>query len=267
MAARRGLGLVVASAGLGALILASPILRDKALLREAPAPQPQTETRAPGEQDDGQGVAEIVAGSSPTPAPVIARPVAPETIAPLEIEHHALERVEAREPLGPIGQVHIPSQGPPKETVLHRPLVTEAGTFQAMGYDIALPGLLPTSETELCGEGEAAWPCGIHARTAFRNWLRGRALACVVPPAPPAETVITPCLLGKFDAGAWLVGQGWARVDPADDRYAALGQKAQMAGRGLYGAGPGALAPFSVTLPPMADQNDPPSEEMQSSGD
>ena len=232
-------------------------------MHDAPASQPQAESIKQSEQD----TAEIIAGSLPAPVPVIARPVAPETIAPLEIEHHALERIEARGPLGPIGQVHIPSQGPPKETVLHRPLVTKAGAFQAMGYDIALPGLLPTSETELCGEGEAVWPCGIHARTAFRNWLRGRALACVVPPAPPAETVATSCLLGKFDAGAWLVGQGWARVDPADDRYAALGQEAQMAGRGLYGAGPGALAPFSVTLPPMAGQNDPPSEETQSSGD
>lgn len=267
MAARRGLGMVVALAGLGALILASPILLDKALLREAPAPQPPVETQAPGEQDDEQDTAEIVAGSLPAPVPVIARPVAPETIVPLEIEHQALERVEARGPLGPIGQVHIPSQGAPKETVLHRPLVTAAGTFQAMGYDIALPGLLPTLETELCGEGEAAWPCGIHARTAFRNWLRGRALACVVPPAPPAETVTTPCLLGKLDAGAWLVGQGWVRVDPADERYAALGQEARLAGRGLYGTGPGALAPFGVTLPQMTDQNDPPSEETQSSGD
>lgn len=262
MAGRRGLGVVVAFAGLGALVLASPILLDRTLLRKAPASQPQAETLA----RDKQNGAEVVAGSSPASAPVIARPVAPETIAPLEIEHHALERVEARGPLGPMGPVHIPSQGPSKETVLHRPLVTAAGTFQAMGYHVALPGLLPTPETELCGEGEGAWPCGIHARTAFRNWLRGRALVCVVPPAPPAETVTTPCLLGKFDAGAWLVGQGWARVDPADDRYIALGEEARMAGRGLYGSRPGGLSAFSVTIPQVADQDDPP-PETEPSGD
>lgn len=259
MARRRGLGVVVAFAGLGVLVLASPTLLDRALLRKPPAFQPQAEMVKPDKP-------EVVDGSLPASAPVIARPVASETIAPPEIEHHVLERVEARGPLGPMGPVHIPSQGPPKETVLHRPLVTEAGAFQAMGYHIVLPGLLPTPETELCGEGEGAWPCGVHARTAFRNWLRGRALACVVPPAPPAETVTTPCFLGKLDAGAWLVGQGWARVDPADDRYIALAEEARMAGRGLYGGRPGGLSPFSVTIPQMAGQGDPP-PEMEPSGD
>src|SRR5690606_34771605 len=160
--------------------------------------------------------------------------------APVPVEHHELERIDAREPLSPIGRAHVPSDGPPKETVLHRPLVTQAGAFEAMGYRIVLPGLLPTPETEQCGEGGAGWPCGIHARTAFRNWLRGRALACVVPPAPPAEVVTTPCLLGAQDAGAWLVGQGWALAKPGDDRYAALEEEARKAGRGLHGAAPDA---------------------------
>lgn len=255
MARRRGLGVIVALAGLGMLALASPVLLERALLREV-LPPPQTGAEEPAVPDGEQASAP----SATMPSPVIARPIAPEVIAPPRIEHHELERIDARQPLGPIGSAHVPSQGPARQTVLHRPLVTGAGAFEAMGYHIVLPGLLPTPETKICGEGEAAWPCGIHARTAFRNWLRGRALACVVPPAPPAETVTTPCLLGAVDAGAWLVEQGWVQVDPADDRYASLGEAARHAGRGLYGAGPGALAPFSVTLPPMADRQDLPPE-------
>lgn len=261
---RRGLGVMVALAGLGMLALASPILLDRVLLHEISVPQseaqpqPEIEAEKSAVPDEGQAAAP----SSPAPLLIIARPVAPETIAPPEIKQHELERIDPRQPLGPIGSAHVPSQGPVKETVLHRPLVTGAGAFEAMGYRIMLPGLIATAATKICGEGDAAWPCGIHARTAFRNWLRGRALACVVPPAPPPEQVVTPCSLGKIDAGAWLVEQGWALADPADDRYAGLGVEARSAGRGLYGAGPSALVPFNVTLPPAADQGLPPAEAL-----
>lgn len=243
--------MAVALAGLGALALASHLLLDRVLLHETAAPQsgaqppPEIEPEKSAVPDEGQAAA----SSSPTPLSIIARPVAPETIAPPEIKQHELERIDPRQPLGPIGSAHVPSQGPAKETVLHRPLVTGAGAFEAMGYRIMLPGLIATAATKICGEGGAAWPCGIHARTAFRNWLRGRALACVVPPAPPPELVVTPCSLGKIDAGAWLVEQGWALADPADDRYIALENEARSVRRGLHGTGPTGLAPFSVTLP------------------
>lgn len=227
MARRRGQGVAVAIAGLAMLALAAPVLRDRALrgMGEAEATIRRSEAKEPDR-------------APPVATPSIARPVAPQIIAPPPVEHPELERIEAREPLSQMGRAHVPSEGPPKETVLHRPLVTQAGAFEAMGYRIVLPGLIVTAQTQMCGEGEAAWPCGLHARTAFRNWLRGRALACVVPPAPPADPVTTPCRLGGFDAGGWLVAQGWARADPTDDRYAALADEALKAGRGLHGAGP-----------------------------
>ena len=246
MARRQGLGAAVACAGLAILVLAGPALRDRAL-------------RGTHENQAVPEAATIVQGEPPPPGhiapaatPAFIRPVAPQIIAPPLLERHELERIDAREPLSPIGRAHVPSEGPPKETVLHRPLVTRAGAFEAMGYRIVLPGLLQTEETEMCGDGDSAWPCGVHARTAFRAWLRGRALACTVPPAPPAEPVTTPCRLGAFDAGAWLVEQGWVRVDPADSRYAALAQEARAARRGLYGAGPAEL-PRGPAVTPSSD--------------
>lgn len=250
---RRRLGPVVALAGLGALVLAAPMLRER-VAGQGGEPPPSIAI----------GKAETEAPTAPPapPAPVAARPVAPEVVAPPPVELQVLERIDARDPLSPIGRAHAPSEGPPKETILHRPLAAQAGTFEAMGYRIVLPGLLPTPADETCGSGGASWPCGIHARTAFRNWLRGRALACVVPPAPPAGPVTTPCRLGSQDAGAWLVGQGWARADPADDRYAAQEEEARKARRGLHGSAPAALAPFAVTVPeagtgPAADDGPP----------
>lgn len=248
----RRLGPAVALAGLGALVLAAPVLRERVAGQGAAAP---SVAAVAGESE---------AATPPLrPAPGAARPVAPEVVAPPPVAPQVLERVEAREPLSPIGRAHAPSEGPPKETILHRPLVVAAGEFGSGGYRVVLAGVRPTPAGETCGRGDASWPCGVHARTAFRNRLRGRALACVVPPAPPAAPVTTPCRLGGQDAGAWLVGQGWARADPADPRYAALEEEARKAGRGLHGAAPAALAPFSVTVPeagadPAADGDPPP---------
>lgn len=240
----RPLALVVAIGGLGALVLAAPVLRERV---SQPAPtRPAADTAAAG-------------GTSQAAAPVsfVARPVSPDIVAPPPLDPQGLERVAPREPLSPIGRAHVPSEGPPKETVLYRPLVTEAGAFVAMGYRVILAGLRPTPADETCITDGVSWPCGIRARTAFRNWLRGRALACVVPPAPPspssAEAVTTPCRLGKVDAGGWLVAQGWALPDPADERYAEEARAAREAGRGLHGPAPAAAAPLTVTVPDLTE--------------
>lgn len=239
MAAMRPLALVIALGGIGALVLAAPLLR----ARVSP----------PAEEVPAVAAAEVAAAPPATPVPFVVRPVAPEIVAPPPVEQRVLERIEAREPLSPIGRARVPSEGPPKETVLHRPLVALAGAFGAMGYHVVLAGLRPTPVDETCVSDGVSWPCGIHARTAFRNWLRGRALACVVPPVPPQEALAVSCRLGKLDAGEWLVAQGWAHADPADERYAAQARAAREAGLGLYGPAPAAPAPFTVTVPELED--------------
>ncbi|MCO5156287.1 MAG: thermonuclease family protein [Aquamicrobium sp.] len=243
----RPFALAVALGGLGALVLAAPALREQA-----------SRTGTAGLDDAPQAAAVVEEereAAPPPPAPFIVRPVSPDIVAPPPLEPHRLERIDPREPLSPIGRAHVPSEGPPKETVLHRPVVGEAGAFEAMGYRIVLAGLMPTPVDESCAVDGVPWPCGVHARTAFRNWLRGRALACVVPPAPTAEIVATPCRLGAFDAGEWLVAQGWARPDPDDARYAAQAEGARAARRGLYGPGPAAAAPLTVTVPELTERD------------
>ena len=242
----RPLALAVALLGIGALVLVAPAMRGKV--------RPADDVAA----GSGPAVTETAAAreaAPATPIPSVVRPVAPEIVAPPPVEPRALERIEPRAPLGPMGRAHVPSEGPPKETVLHRPLVVQAGAFEAMGYRIVLAGLRPTPADETCIADGVSWPCGVHARTAFRNWLRGRALACVVPPAPPAETVVTPCRLGGFDAGEWLVAQGWAHADAADGRYGEQARAAREARRGLHGSAPAAAALPTVTVPKLSDSD------------
>ncbi|MGQ2903804.1 MAG: thermonuclease family protein [Neoaquamicrobium sediminum] len=183
------------------------------------------------------------------PVPSRVRPVAPDVVAAPLVEQEGLERIDPREALG-IGRVRAPSEGPPAETMLHRPVATAAGAFEARGYHVALSGIEVTDADETCGSDGASWPCGVHARTAFRNWLRGRALSCVVPPVAPQDTVVTECKLGGHDTAAWLVAQGWVRA-VADGPYAEMEAEAREKGRGLFGAAPSSAAPppLTVTLP------------------
>lgn len=190
---------------------------------------------------------EPVSRPAPRASPRV-RPVAPERVALPEVAPEALERIEERAPLGPIGRAQAPSEGGPKPTILHRPLAVSAGVFQSRGHTVALAGIDPPAADEECVSGGVAWLCGVHARTAFRNWLRGRALTCVVPPVPAPETVVTECMLGKQDAAAWLVAQGWARALP-DGPYAQAEASARAAGRGLFGPAPTLPEPAAAPEP------------------
>lgn len=170
------------------------------------------------------------------PAPQTMQPVAPE-IAARPAEPEVPERAGQREPPGAAGPAQETSEAPPRRTILHQPVAVAAGLVEAQGYTIALAGIVPTDTGETCGGNGASWPCGVHARTAFRNWLRARALTCAVPREPEPETVVSDCLLGGQNPAEWLVAQGWARAAP-DGPYAALEEEARANRRGLFGPAP-----------------------------
>lgn len=140
------------------------------------------------------------------------------------------------------------SAGALRERLLYRPLALGAGEFVAQNYRVILAGLEATAKDEMCGSGLDEWSCGLHARTAFRNWLRGRAITCAVPPTPPATAITARCQLAEQDPAEWLVSQGWARA-LANGPYAALGARAQAQERGLFGPAPVATLPVTSTAP------------------
>ena len=201
------------------------------LVEREPADDPGiAEAVANGGEEAGRKSIPVV-GNTDNRMPV--RPVAPGIVAVPPIETATLLRVEPRRPLSPIGQAPDPADGPPEETILYRPVATAAGHIAAQGYEIEFAGIVVTPADETCGTASSSWPCGIHARTAFRNLLRGRAVACVVPPVPSEETLIVDCRLGELDPAAWLVEQGWAHAEPGG-AYAGLEAAARAARRGLF---------------------------------
>ncbi|MBX3570033.1 MAG: thermonuclease family protein [Rhizobiaceae bacterium] len=177
------------------------------------------------------------------------RPDLAEDAAPSAgADQMGLERLAPREALSELGQALPPRPKAPGEwkgTRLAQPVATAAGLVEAKGYRVAVAGVDPVPAEEMCSYQGRDWPCGVRARAAFRAFLRGRAITCVVPPEAERDIVTAGCMVGKQDIAAWLVGNGWAPAR-ADGDYASLGDEARAAGRGIFGPPPATTAPSSI---------------------
>lgn len=177
-----------------------------------------------------------------------ARTIDPELVAPPALRSREWERVAPREPLSSLALAQPPRPKMPDEwegTPLFQPIASAAGLIEAKGYSIAIAGIDPVKPDETCGDAGKSWHCGLRARTAFRAFLRGRAVVCAVPPQGERDIIAARCRIGKQDIGRWLVENGWARATE-DGPYAQAGEKARKAGKGIFGE-----APDPSGLPPQ----------------
>lgn len=184
------------------------------------------------------------------------RVIAPDVIAVPPVDPSALKRVEPRAPLGDLGMAARPAPqkrdaGKPRVSILirpkrppliHNPVALSAGRIEAQGKVIAIEGIEELPADAQC----AGKPCGMIARTAFRNWLRGRAMACELPEegmgGAKAETdgqdnaITAPCSVGGEDVAYWLAVHGWIFKATAKDPEGGV-EEARSSGAGLYGLG------------------------------
>lgn len=189
------------------------------------------------------------------------RPIEPDIIAPPELEPAELERLPPREPLSDLSQAVPPKPKPNAEwqgATLFRPVASAAGRISAQDRAVTIAGIDLVAAGETCTDQGRQWPCGARATTAFRAFLRGRAVICDIPQEAGSGAFTVRCRLGKQDIGEWLVANGWARAD-ADGPYAQAAEKAQKSGKGIYGHAPdlSGLPPAppsgSVELPKVPD--------------
>jgi endonuclease YncB( thermonuclease family) len=164
------------------------------------------------------------------------RHIAPDRIAEPRITG-PLERAAPREPLAAATKpLKRAAFGPPipSGTLLYRPVAKAAGEIEADGYTVRLAGIEITPADRTCADGNApSWPCGVVARTAFRAWMRGRAVACDVPSKPRELT--THCTLDGNDMALWLVENGWAK---SAGQYDEAEAKARREKKGMFGPSP-----------------------------
>jgi endonuclease YncB( thermonuclease family) len=198
----------------------------------------ETRPEAAAQQDGPETVA--VPKADPPRATIRSRVAAIDGKVGLPSGPEEFERVSPRAPLGEIGLALPPKPVMPddwKGTTLYRPVAPAAGVVEAMGHTVAIAGVDTVAADETClFEGEE-WACGIRARTAFRLWLRGRAVTCAVPAEADPKTITAACRLGKQDVGQWLVSNGWARA-AAGGPYGDADEKARAAKKGIFGRPP-----------------------------
>lgn len=204
-------------------------------------------------------------GKTATPP---ARTIDPETIAPPAAAITEIERVAPRPPLSTMALAHPPQPKPPedlKDEPLYQPVATAAGVIKAKGHTITVSGVDVVKPGETCTDSAGkAWKCGLRARTAFRAFLRGRAVSCAAPPKGGSDPVAADCKVGGQDIGAWLVKNGWARSLDGGP-YAEAGDAARKARKGIFGAAPD-LSGLPPPPPPVEITTPEPSSILDLSG-
>lgn len=189
---------------------------------------------------DGMAADEPAQPEMEAPEAVPARAVAPDEIAPPEVEQDELVRDAPRAPLSELSLALPPKPKVVAEwdgTTLFRPVAAAAGVVESSGLRVAIAGVMPVDPDESCMFEGREWNCGVQARTAFRGFLRGRAVVCALPAEAGPGDAAARCRLGKQDVGEWLVANGWARAE-AGGPYEDAGKKAEGDGKGIHGAPP-----------------------------
>ncbi|WP_183096966.1 thermonuclease family protein [Mesorhizobium sp. YM1C-6-2] len=196
------------------------------------------------------------------PALPPSRTIDPTVIAPPELAAgEELLREAPREPLSQLS-LALPPPPPPKNPwagkPLFRPVALESAVFESGGHTIAIDGVESVALDESCTYEGTSWPCGVRARTAFRFWLRGRALVCQIPEAEQDKEVMrASCRLAKQDVGAWLVSNGWALATPGGP-YVQAEETARAARMGIFGAPPDTSSIADVPDAPASAPTDSP---------
>ncbi|RFB99353.1 hypothetical protein B5K11_02680 [Rhizobium leguminosarum bv. trifolii] len=174
--------------------------------------------------------AEVIAQSAEPAAqhPAPPSPGPTDGAAPKPADSEQPAETAARQAAGPA--VKTPME-------LARPAVDNAGLLSFGERKLQLAGIEPTPADRICGPAGRQWPCGMMAKTALRQLLRNRSIACDVDAAEWTETAIAACRLGTQDLSAWLAENGWAEA-AAGSPLAWAAEKARQAGKGLYGDDP-----------------------------
>ncbi|TPK40103.1 thermonuclease family protein [Mesorhizobium sp. B2-5-4] len=209
---------------------------------------PQADT---GTVPEEPATSAIPAPQPPKPA-AHSRAIDPQVVAPPELPAGELERVEPREPLSKLALAVPPKPKMPDDwngTKLFQPVAPAAGLIEAKGYSVAVSGIDVVGQDEICTTDGKSWPCGVRARTAFRAFLRGRAVVCTVPPEGGRDRIAAECRIGKQDVGQWLVENGWARAAKGGP-YVEAGDKAQSAKKGIFGSAPNLAGISAVPAAP-----------------
>lgn len=239
---------VLAIATMGALVVAG----GRAVQRGGDAGGDDQLQAIAEQQIDAPVTSAIPPADKTTKAEPHSRAIDPEAVAPPPLQSEELERIDPRPPLSKLALAMPPKPKMPDDwdgTKLFNPVTSAAGLIEAKGYSVAISGVDIVKQDEICSDNDKSWACGVRARTAFRAFLRGRAVVCKVPPEGGRDLIAAECRIGKQDVGRWLVENGWSRAAKGGP-YVDAGEKARTARKGIFGPAPDLSGLPPVPAPP-----------------
>ena len=150
-----------------------------------------------------------------------------EMVQAPEVETALLERLPSIVPPPPPKRLKKP-----KPVTWKRPVVKSAGILIFGEIVIQLAEIDPIALEKKCiDQNGVLWPCGMLARTEFRQFIRGRPIECD-PVDGEASTIKTRCRLSGYDMSAWLVLTGWAM--PSSGKFSEELNEAKSKERGQW---------------------------------
>jgi endonuclease YncB( thermonuclease family) len=178
--------------------------------------------------------------ASPLPAPA----PAPEQQA-VEPSSSSSEPVEPSNTAKPEQSAALEDKNEPAPTVptvtklYYRITVRDGRTLQSGGVVIRLSGLAARDADATCKSAKGkTWPCGAEAKAALTRLIRTRAVSCEVPKGKEQKEIVARCSLAGADLSTWMVRQGWA--EPQDANEPALAEAAKAAKQDKLGLWRGA---------------------------
>jgi endonuclease YncB( thermonuclease family) len=111
----------------------------------------------------------------------------------------------------------------------------DGGTLEIGGVTLRLAGVDAPELGHRCAVPEGQWSCGVLARDALADLVRGQQVACAEAGTGLWAAAPVRCSVRGRDVGALLVQFGWASALPgADDTYLALEKKARDSRAGIW---------------------------------
>lgn len=111
----------------------------------------------------------------------------------------------------------------------------DGATLEMGGATLRLMGIEAPELGHRCAVPEGRWSCGVVARDALAELVRGQQVQCTEAGTGLWAAALVRCSVGGRDVGALLVQFGWASaLHGADDTYLALEKKARAARAGIW---------------------------------
>ncbi len=125
------------------------------------------------------------------------------------------------------------------ETITGPAIVTDGDSLRIGEERIRLIGIDAPEKRQTCRERGRKWRCGVEAREALRELVRGRTVTCDVLGRDRWKRALAVCRAGALELNREMVRRGWAlawypkRAVPGPD-YGPEEAEARSARRGIW---------------------------------